>query len=723
MSVPRSPSSTDVAVVGMAGRFPGARSISEFWRLIRDGRDATQVLSDEQLAAAGVPEEERRDPRYVPVWAGIEGVDLFDAAFFGYSPRDAELIDPQQRILLECSWEALEDAAFDPGQFPGEIGVYAASGLSHYLLYNLAPNDEVVRAAGALNIALGNDKDYLSTRISYKLNLTGPSVNVQTNCSSGLVAVHHAIASLLDYQCDLAVVGAVSIRDAAPAGYLHEVGGTSSPSGRIRAFDQQADGHFISDGVAAIVLRRGVDAVQGNDHIYAMLKGSAVKNDGAAKAGFAATSRVGQVRTIKSALSMAAVAPQTVRYVEASGSGTLMGDAIELAAIREAYGPRDAGDVCVVGSVKPNVGHLATVSGLASMIKAVLALQHGQIPPTLNFSHLNRQADLDARQFVINAALRDWEPGQGPRRAGVSSFGVGGTNAHLILEEAPPPRARPPEAPQWHLIAVSAATPQALTSMLRCMASHLERAPGQSLGDIAFTSQVGRRPMAVRWFVVATAPAEAARMLRALAESRTSGSHKGRLADPAALVARLRQADAHSEGYRVLLAELGDAWCAGASVDWASLHDGVSRARVALPTYQFQRQVYWIARPARPRLTAHEASADQAGTGPGHDPARTARSEVPTAPLEVAIGDVWRRLLGVAQIGLYDSFLELGGDSMSAARTIAEIAEAFHVDLNIQDFLETPTIAAIAAIVDRQLAVARELRSLLEAAEPPEAQR
>ncbi|MCL7460190.1 phosphopantetheine-binding protein [Micromonospora sp. MSM11] len=806
-------SEMDIAVVGMSGRFPGAANVAEFWELLRDGVDAGRQLTPAELDA--VPAAERTDPAYVPMWSGIEGADRFDAQFFGYSPTDATLIDPQHRILLECSWEALEDAGYDSRRFPGDIAVYAGCGLNQYLLYHLLPQQELVDSAGRLGMAVASDKDNLATRISYKLDLTGPSMTVQTNCSSALVGLHHAIGSLLDYQCDMAIVGAVSVKNPVPRGYRHEADGINSPDGRCRAFDAEAAGYHLGDGAGVVVLRRREDAEAAGDRIYALVKGSAVNNDGAGKVSFVAPGRPGQVRVIRRALRVADVEANSIQYVEANGSGTLMGDSIEVSALEEAYGPAAPGAEWAIGSVKPNVGNLDTASGVTSLIKAVLAVHHGELPPSIHYRKPNPQTSLDRGPFRVNDMLRDWPEAAGPRRAAVSSFGVGGTNAHVILEQAPPP-APPGPNPPAVLLTVSAAGGEALTAAANRLAEHLGRHPEQALADIAYTSQVGRRAFRHRAFVVAADAGEAARALSAVGAAEASpeatpvayafgatcpdlaalcdalprlraevdraagelgldrgpapaGSDAatvtGQLAlarllaacgvSPAAVhghgagavtaavvdgrwtvaeAGRALRAGGHppapagtpaeaavtlavgpaeastlaltddAGSLRGLLGALGELWRRGVEVDWAALHEGASRRRVGLPTYPFQRSRHWVEPVAVAPVT---------GTAPTA-PAAEAQPAAGTV-LEEAVAAVWRRRLGVDRIGLHDSLLMLGADSLNAARTLRDLAQAFHVELQLGVFLETPTVAALAAVIDGKLREAQEIRAALAA--------
>ncbi len=502
-----------VAIVGLSGRFPGAPSVERFWDNLCSGLSSIARFSDEELAAAGVSPEQRRDPRYVPAGGVLDGVELFDAGFFGYNPREAELLDPQQRLFLECAWEALENAGYDSQRVPGPVGVFASLGFSRYLGQILANGDPA--AVGGLQLLLGNDKDFLATRVSYKLDLAGPSMTVQTACSSSLVAVHLACQNLRLGACDMALAGGVSIALPQGSGYLYEEGGIASPDGFCRAFDAEARGTVGGSGIGIVVLKRLEDALADGDTIHAVLLGSAVNNDGGtAKAGYTAPSVAGQAAVIAAALAAAGVSPESVGYVEAHGSGTPLGDPIEVAALNQVFGrgTRRAGS-SLLGSVKTNVGHLDAAAGVTGLIKTALALEHRQIPPSLHFTAPNPAIDFAAGPFRVAERLTDWNADGGPRRAGVSAFGIGGTNVHAVLEEAPPAAPSSSSRP-WQVLLLSARTPAALERMTDRLADRLEADPDLSLADAAYTLRVGRRPFAHRRAVLAATREDAVTALR-----------------------------------------------------------------------------------------------------------------------------------------------------------------------------------------------------------------
>ena len=433
---------TEIAVIGMAGRFPGALDLDAYWRNLRDGVESISFFSDAELAARGLDPQVLRDPSFVKAGAPIEQSDLFDAAFFGYSPKEAEMIDPQQRVFLEQAWAALEHAGYHADRYDGAIGVYAGSSLNTYLLVNLAGQPEVQRALDRrqvnkqMEISVENAGDFLTTRVSYKLNLRGPSHLVQCACSTALAAVHIACQGLLSDECDMALAGGVSINLNQHTGYFYQEGGIASPDGHCRAFDAAAGGTILGSGVGVVVLKRLEDALADGDTIYAIVKGSAINNDGALKASFTAPSVDGQAAVIAEALANAGVSADTIGYLEAHGTGTPLGDPIEIQALTKAFRATTArSGFCPIGSVKSNVGHLDAAGGIAGFLKAVLALHHRQIPPSLHFTQPNPQIDFPNSPFYVNTVLADWPRASShPRRAGVSSFGFGGTNVHVVLE-------------------------------------------------------------------------------------------------------------------------------------------------------------------------------------------------------------------------------------------------------------------------------------------------
>lgn len=482
-----------IAIVGMAGRFPRARNLDQFWQNLRDGVEAISFFTDEELRAAGVDAALLRDPAYVKANGILEDAELFDASFFGINHREAEMMDPQHRIFLECAWEALENAGYTSDSYHARIGVYAGHGLTSYLLSNLYSNRQSILALSGGQSLLGNEKDYLSTRVSYKLNLNGPSLSVQTACSTSLVAVHLACQSLLNGECSMALAGGVTISIPQKVGYKYEEGGIMSPDGHCRAFDAAAKGTAPGSGVGIVVLKRLEDALADGDTIHAVIKGSAINNDGSQKAGYTAPSIEGQAAVISEALHMAGVEASSIGYVEGHGTGTVLGDPIEVAALTQAFrAGTEAKEFCALGSVKTSIGHADTAAGVAGLIKTVLALKHKQIPPSLHFQEPNPGIDFANSPFYVNARLTEWPTNGTPRRAGVSSFGIGGTNAHVIVEEAPHVASAGTERP-LHLIPLSAKTASALTTTAQNLAEHLKQHPELNIADVAHTLQRGHK--------------------------------------------------------------------------------------------------------------------------------------------------------------------------------------------------------------------------------------
>ncbi|WP_337886323.1 polyketide synthase, partial [Fischerella thermalis] len=428
----------EIAIIGMVGRFPGANNVDKFWQNLRDGVESITCFTDEELVSAGIDSAVLRDPNYVKAGSVLEDIDLFDASFFGFTPREAEITDPQHRLFLESAWEALENAGYNSETYTGRIGLYAGVAFSSYFFTNLYPNRDLTQLVDDFQTFIGNDKDHLPTQTSYKLNLTGPSVNVQTTCSTSLVAVHLACQSLLNGESDIALAGGVSIQVPQKAGYLYQEGGINSPDGHCRAFDANAQGTVFGDGLGIVVLKRLADALADRDYIHAVIKGSAINNDGSLKVGYTAPSVDGQREVILEALALAGVEPETITYIETHGTGTPLGDPIEIAALTQAFRrSSDKKGFCAIGSAKTNVGHLNTAAGVTGLIKTVQALKNKQIPPSLHFQQPNPQIDFANSPFYVNTKLTEWKTDGTPRRAGVSSFGIGGTNAHVILEEAP----------------------------------------------------------------------------------------------------------------------------------------------------------------------------------------------------------------------------------------------------------------------------------------------
>src|ERR1700722_19177254 len=421
-----------IAVIGFSGRFPGAQNLHEFWSNIRAGKEILETFSDVDLKEAGVSESLRADPLFVPRGTVLEGAELFDAGFFGIAPREAQILDPQHRIFLECAWEALEHAGRTTDDHRQSIGVYAGASMNTYLIAHILRHPALIEAVGGYQLMLGNDKDFLCTRVSYKLDLRGPSMTLQTACSTSLVAVEAACRALVSGECDIALAGGVSLSFPQRSGYLYQDGMILSPDGRCRPFDVDAAGTRGGAGAGIVVLKRLANALADRDTIHAVIRGAAVNNDGAAKAGYTAPSVDGQAEVIAMAHALAKVDPRSISYIEAHGTATPLGDPIEIAALKKVFraSTQDVG-FCRLGSLKANLGHLDAAAGVAGLIKTILALNHREIPPLANFKAPNPQLELGQSPFSASAQGCPWSSAT-PRRAGVSSFGIGGTNAHVV---------------------------------------------------------------------------------------------------------------------------------------------------------------------------------------------------------------------------------------------------------------------------------------------------
>jgi acyl transferase domain-containing protein/glutamate-1-semialdehyde aminotransferase len=516
MSHPESSAALDgVAIIGMAGRFPGARNVGEFWRNLLAGVESISRFERDELEPSMLEAPGARDRAgYVPVRGILDGIEMFDAEFFGINPKEAQILDPQQRLFLEAAWEALERAGYEPATTGGTVGVFAGMGNNTYFAANLREHRELIDLVGALQTMMGNEKDYLATRVSYKLDLKGPSVTVQTACSTSLVAICQAVQSLLAYQCDMALAGGVSISLPQKQGYLWQDGGITSAGGHCRAFDAQADGTVFSNGLGVVVLKRLADAVADGDHVCAVIKGSAINNDGSGKVSFLAPGVDGHAEAIAMAQAFARIDARSIGYIEAHGTGTELGDVVEVAALTQAFRSQtpDVG-FCALGSVKTNIGHLDVAAGVAALIKAVLVLQHRIVPPTLHFTSPNPKLGLEKSPFVVNTSPLEWADGSTPRRAGVSSLGVGGTNAHVVLEESPAAEASG-AGRGTELLVLSARTASALDRATENALDYLESHPDVPLADIAYTLQVGRRRFARRRALVCRDREDAIRSLR-----------------------------------------------------------------------------------------------------------------------------------------------------------------------------------------------------------------
>jgi acyl transferase domain-containing protein/acyl carrier protein len=534
--MPQAETRFDVAVIGMSGQFPGARDLKQFWQNLADGIESIRTFTDEELLQRGVDPALLHDPAFVKAAPVLDNPDQFAAAFFGYSPREAELMDPQQRLFLEHSWAALEDAGYAPRKLKQEVGVFAGMSLSSYLLFNLVNNPAVDSREESFQAMIGGDKDFLCTRVSYKLNFKGPSLTIQTGCSSSLVAAHLAVLSLITYQCDLAITGGVSVGVPQRTGYLYQQGGIASPDGHCRPFDAEAQGTVFGEGIGVLIFKRYEDALRDRDHVYALIRGSAVNNDGSSKIGFTAPGVEGQIEVISRALASADVPANTIGHIETHGTGTALGDPVEVAALQKVFQQQEwKQKSCALGAIKSNIGHLDAAAGAAGLIKSVLMFKNKHLVPTLHFKQANPKIDFQSGPFYVNTKYQPWTSEHGPLRAGVSSFGIGGTNAHMVLEEAPS-RKNGGTAKPLQIVCLSADTSSALEQATDNLCRHLTDDSSSSLADIAYTLHLGREQFKHRRAVVCSNLADAQAALNQRMPDRVFTSQADTISRPVAFM-------------------------------------------------------------------------------------------------------------------------------------------------------------------------------------------
>ncbi|WP_053651198.1 beta-ketoacyl synthase N-terminal-like domain-containing protein [Streptomyces sp. XY431] len=724
---------TDIAVIGLACRFPDAVDADQFWDNLVSGVDSISRFPPKSIPGPGGGKRE-----YVPARGLLHEPEWFDAGYFGYTPREALLTDPQHRVLLECAVEAIEGAGYDPDRFPGLIGIYAGCSLSSYT-ETLRARQQEDRSITTWDILMGTTSDYLASRIAYKLGLRGPTANVQAACATSLYAVHFAARALLAGECDLALAGGSSVRLPAELDN-YRVGGITSPSGVCSPFDTAADGVVGGQGCGITVLKRLSEAVADGDHIHAVLRGSAVNNDGRDRAGFTAPGVRGQVEVVRAAQRAAGVTPASITYVEAHGTGTRVGDPIEVAGLNQAFDdgkPRE--EPCLLGSVKGNIGHLDAAAGIAGFIKTVLAVERGTLPPSLHYSVPNPDIDFAAGPFVVVTGPTPWAPVGQPRRAGLTARGLGGNNAHIVLEQPPAPLPRA-GTEDHQVLVLSAHTPAALDELTARIADRLADRPDLELRDVAWTLQVGRRLHGYRRYAVVRDRQDALRVLRGGApEWLVSGDHArdgravallvprtvdaelvrhwqalgpvpdltlgpdsddaaigsaldtpGRvfldLGDPAA-AARLREHPRWTPEHIVVtvtdpLAALGELWLAGLPIDWAAARTEPAR-RVPLPGYPFQRQPYLL-----------EA-------GPAVQPSSSAPEAGPNTERTVSM--LFTEMLGLPEVDPEDSFFDLGGDSLVANELVGRLEQLLPVRLEVRAMYDAPSVREFTALVEEQL--------------------
>lgn len=492
----------DIAVIGMAGRFPGANTLSQFWDNLCQGRESIHQFSDDELSKAGIPEKLWKHDQYVKAKGIIDNVEYFDASFFGMSSLEAKILDPQQRMFLLCAFEALENAGIAVNKNKNRIGVFASTGISLYLHQCILNNPEFLANIDEFQLLIGNDKDFLATKVSYYLNLQGPSITIQTGCSSSLACIHYACQSILNGESQIALAGGVSITIPQMQGYLYKKDMIGSPDGHCYAFDERAQGTVKSNGVGVVVLKPLATALKDHDHIYAVIRGTAINNDGAEKVGYTAPSVNQQAAVIKEAMVMADMTPTSITYVETHGTGTLLGDPIEISALKKAFGSTSTIGTCALASLKTNIGHLDVAAGVASFIKACLAIYHEKIPASLNFQELNSKINLVDSPFYVNTSLKEWK--DPIRNAGVSAFGMGGTNIHVVLQNSPIFEKKDRHFVKSHILLFSARSKESLENNIKAIATYLSHHQNVSLQDVAYTLQYGREVMPYRFAVVAS---------------------------------------------------------------------------------------------------------------------------------------------------------------------------------------------------------------------------
>lgn len=582
--IPNAKKSRDIAVIGMSARLPGAANINEFWQNLREGKECISHFKDAELRESGISEELYSKKNYVKAWGVINDEYKFDAAFFGYNPTEAKMIDPQQRIFLEEAYKALENAGCDTARFKCPIGIFASVGMNSYaqLLRAARRNTGI---SGDYQIMTGNEKDFIATRTAYKLGLEGPSATVQTACSSSMTAIHLACKSLLNSECDMAFAGGVSVKLPQKQGYLYEEGMILSPDGHCRAFDSKANGTVGGNGAGVVVLKRLDDAIRDKDNILAVIKGTGISNDGSNKIGFTAPSAAGEAKAEKMALDAAGIAPDTVGYIETHGTGTPLGDPIEIEALNSVYSKgADRKAFCAIGSVKSNIGHLDAASGIAGFIKTVLILNKKLIPPSLNFCEPNPKAKLDNSAFFVNTTLKEWQKGDYPRRAAVSSFGIGGTNVHAILEQAPEKNNENKSCNKKNLFVFSVKDKTALDKLTDDFAVFLKSNPNMDPSDIAFTLQTGRKEFRFRRFFTAADITDAISILT------DKNVFSSRVYDADANESKIEKLIDNPSDYS--LEDLGRLWLEGAKIAFNKLYQGENVSKIVLPNYPLNGEIY-----------------------------------------------------------------------------------------------------------------------------------
>lgn len=585
-----------IAIVGMYVRVPGADGLDAFWKNLESGTESITQFSDEALIKAGVDPSDFNQPDYVKASGRLDDVELFDADFFDMTPREAEVLDPQHRILLEGVWRALEHAGVDPARYPGRIGLYAGVGFNRYLIHNILSNPQVVEQSGAWQLSISNDKDFAPTRVAYKLNLQGPAVAVNTACSTSLVATAMAASSLLNFQCDTAIAGGCSLNLPQDEGYIHTPGGTLSKDGHCRPFDKDGSGTIDGNGTACVVMKRYEDAISDGDTVYAVIRGFGINNDGSVKVGYTAPGVDGQADVIMEAMEMAQIGPNEIDFIETHGTATELGDTVEIAALKQVFGSAGERDVPVyLGAVKSNIGHLDTAAGASGLIKAALSLTNKTIPPTCNFVEANPLLELEKSPFKVNSAALAWgKNGSKPRIAGVSSFGIGGTNAHVVVQEAPEVTPDPVSENQVLVFPISAKSVKALGIYTSELAAFIEENARKHVRDISYTLQQGRTDFDVR-IALTGSETERGKLVSNLKEisrrisdlSVDASNQRDKTNALKTLSNNFIQDDGSGS-----ISKLSNTWLSGSAVDWTQINEG--GRKVGIPGHPFMKSRFWL---------------------------------------------------------------------------------------------------------------------------------
>ncbi len=645
--------SNDIAIVGMAGCFPEASNIAEYWSNVKKGRCSISDFSNDELAGLGVPENLLKNKLYIKAKGWLKNADCFDAGFFNFSQHDAQLLDPQYRLLLSVVWQAFENSAYIPSTYPGKVGIFVGSSNidSYSTTRNLLNYDESILTANNFSVMLHNAKDFLATLIAYKLNLRGPAINIQTACSTSLVAVHTGCQSLLSGDSDLVVAGATCVSTPLKSGYLFQEGLMLSPTGKCSTFDERANGIVVGNASAAIILKRYTDAVRDCDHIHAIIKGSAVNCDGNNRIGFTAPAVTGQTQVIEQALNNAQLSPTEISYIETHGTGTILGDLIEIESLKSVFKSKNVkARKVVLGTSKPNIGHTDVVSGVAGLIKTVEALKEKVLPPAIHFTNASKQLNLDQTNFEVNTKLKSWMPKQAVRYAGVSSFGMGGTNAHVILQEAPKANdvSIPPISSLNYLL-LSAKSVTSLNNMIQELAEFLITRQDMKLSEIAYSLQVGRQSFQHRVAFECESVADA-----------------------------IAQCENPSKLENSFSSGVVQDWLGGKEIDWKDLYKDLMIQRVPLPGYHFEKVKYWACHEALQFPKFKSVSTSESST--------KRQKKINVAKIKIIVQGVFEEFLSLENPNIEDSFEVLGGDSLTALLITHELNKLLNLKLPFSIF-------------------------------------